>query len=120
MFDDARAQWSYTYPGPGRELEVLNHPTIEQQTLFWMLWVHECEGITQSKEAFLVERCARQICLPPVARRNVGAEHPGFQLAVFGQELERDPWSWDADVARAIEIACAGKGEGCGLRRSKT
>ena len=81
--------------------------------------VHEFQGIAEPKKAFLVERRARQLCLPPVARRNVGPAHPGFQLAVLGQEFELNPGRRDADVAGPVEIACGGKREGRGFRRSK-
>jgi hypothetical protein len=86
------------------KLEVLGNPAIEQKSPAWIIRVDEFQSVADLVEPFRIEGLARELLLPPVAGRNVGSAQTRFELAFIRHQLEFDPGSRQADIARPVEI----------------
>src|SRR5215510_11434168 len=84
MIDEARTQWADTDPGSGCELEVLGEPAVEQIALRRIIGIDWLHRVTELVISLLVERLAREVILPPIARRDVRPAQPHFELAFSG------------------------------------
>src|SRR5262245_23963561 len=104
MVDEARTQGSDADPCAGRQLEVLGDAAVEQKSFAWIIRVDEFQGVADLVEPFRIEGLAREMLLPPVARRNVRAAQTCFELAFIGNQLEFDAGGGQADIAGPIEV----------------
>src|SRR5262245_30892261 len=86
-------------PGPGRELEILDHAAVEYDALGGVGGIGELDRITDAVEAFLVERGGSEVGPLVIPRRHVGAAHPDFELVAGGYELELAARHRQADYA---------------------